>query len=438
MDLYEKLLSGEEKLSLVGLGYVGMPIAVAFARKIKVVGFDLNEKKIELYKSGIDPTNEVGNEVIKETKVEFTADPAKLREAKFHIVAVPTPVNDDHTPDLSPVEGASRILGQNLTKGSVVVFESTVYPGVTEDICVPILEKESGLKCGVDFKIGYSPERINPGDKVHRLETIVKIVSGMDEETLDTVAKVYELVVEAGVYRAQSIKVAEAAKVIENSQRDINIAFMNELSIIFNKMGIDTKSVLEAAGTKWNFLKFYPGLVGGHCIGVDPYYLTYKAEELGYHSQIILSGRRINDDMGKYVAESMVKNLIKADIPVKGAKVAILGFTFKENCPDTRNTKVIDIYRELGEYGITPVVVDPAADADEAKRLYGITFDSMDAVKDMDAVIVAVAHTQFLDLNKEKVSSFYHPSHKKKVFMDIKGLFDRNEYLTEDYIYWRL
>ena len=438
MSLYEDLVSGKEKLSLVGLGYVGMPIAVAFARKIKVVGFDLNEKKIDLYKSGIDPTNEVGNDVIRNTAVEFTADPKKLREAKFHIVAVPTPVNDDHTPDLTPVEGASRILGQNLTKGSVVVFESTVYPGVTEDICVPILEQESGLKCGVDFKIGYSPERINPGDKARRLETIVKIVSGMDQETLDTVAKVYELVVEAGVYRAQSIKVAEAAKVIENSQRDINIAFMNELSIIFNKMGIDTKSVLEAAGTKWNFLKFYPGLVGGHCIGVDPYYLTYKAEELGYHSQIILSGRRINDDMGKYVAESMVKNLIKADIPVKGAKVAILGFTFKENCPDTRNTKVIDIYKELGEYGITPIVVDPAADADEAKRLYGITFETMDAVKDMDAVIVAVAHTQFLDLKKSEIGGFFKPVHKKKVFMDIKGLFDREEYLTEDYLYWRL
>lgn len=438
MGLYEDLVSGKEKLALVGLGYVGMPIAVAFARKIKVVGFDLNEKKIDLYKSGIDPTNEVGNDVIRNTAVEFTADPKKLREAKFHIVAVPTPVNDDHTPDLTPVEGASRILGKNLTKGSVVVFESTVYPGVTEDICVPILEQESGLKCGVDFKIGYSPERINPGDKVHRLETIVKIVSGMDQETLDTVAKVYELVVEAGVYRAQSIKVAEAAKVIENSQRDINIAFMNELSIIFNKMGIDTKSVLEAAGTKWNFLKFYPGLVGGHCIGVDPYYLTYKAEELGYHSQIILSGRRINDDMGKYVAESMVKNLIKADIPVKGAKVAILGFTFKENCPDTRNTKVIDIYKELGEYGITPIVVDPAADADEAERLYGITFETMDAVKDMDAVIVAVAHTQFLNLKKSDIGGFFHPVHKKKVFMDIKGLFDREEYLTEDYLYWRL
>ena len=438
MGLYEDIVSGKEKLSLVGLGYVGMPIAVAFAKKIKVVGFDLNETKINLYKSGIDPTNEVGNDVIKNTKVEFTADPSKLKEAKFHIVAVPTPVNNDHTPDLTPVEGASRILGQNLTKGSVVVFESTVYPGVTEDICVPILEKESGLKCGVDFKIGYSPERINPGDKVHRLETITKIVSGMDEETLDTVAKVYELVVEAGVHRAESIKVAEAAKVIENSQRDINIAFMNELSIIFNKMGIDTKSVLEAAGTKWNFLKFQPGLVGGHCIGVDPYYLTYKAEELGYHSQIILSGRRINDDMGKYVAESLVKNLIKANIPVKGAKIAILGFTFKENCPDTRNTKVIDIYNELAEYGITPIVVDPAADADEAKRLYGIEFQTMDDVKNMDAVVMAVAHTQFLDLKKSDIGSLFNPEHSKKVFMDIKGLFDRKEFSTEDYIYWRL
>lgn len=438
MNLYEKLLQGEEKLSLVGLGYVGMPIAVAFAKKIKVVGFDLNEKKIELYKSGVDPTNEVGNDVIAHTAVEFTADPLKLREAKFHIVAVPTPVHDDHTPDLTPVEGASRILGQNLTKGSVVVFESTVYPGVTEDVCVPILEKESGLTCGVDFKVGYSPERINPGDKVHRLETIVKIVSGMDEEALDTIAKVYELVVEAGVYRADCIKVAEAAKVIENSQRDINIAFMNELSIIFNKMGIDTKSVLEAAGTKWNFLKFFPGLVGGHCIGVDPYYLTYKAEALGYHSQIILSGRRINDDMGRYVAEAAVKNLIKADIQVKGARVGILGFTFKENCPDTRNTKVIDIYRELGEYGITPVVVDPAADAGEAKNLYGITFETMEAVKDMDAVIIAVAHDEFLSLNKEKINSFYRASHSKKVLMDLKGLLDRKEYLPEDFIYWRL
>ena len=438
MKLYEDLVSGKEKLSLVGLGYVGMPIAVAFARKVKVVGFDLNAAKIDLYKSGIDPTNEVGNDVIKNTAVEFTADAAKLKEAKFHIVAVPTPVNDDHTPDLSPVEGASRILGQNLTKGSVVVFESTVYPGVTEDICVPILERESGLNCGVDFKVGYSPERINPGDKVHRLETITKIVSGMDEETLDVVARVYELVVEAGVYRAESIKVAEAAKVIENSQRDINIAFMNELSIIFNKMGIDTKSVLAAAGTKWNFLNFQPGLVGGHCIGVDPYYLTYKAEELGYHSQIILSGRRINDDMGKYVAENLVKNLIKADIPVKSAKVAILGFTFKENCPDTRNTKIIDIYNELREYGITAKVTDDNADADEAKRLYGITFTPMKEIKNCDAVILAVAHESYKQLEMDDLSALYADNGKKKVLTDLKGVLDRKEYENAGYLYWRL
>ncbi len=434
--LYDKLVNKEEKLSLVGLGYVGMPIAVAFAKKIDVIGYDLNSAKIDLYKSGVDPTKEVGDEVIKKTAVHFTSDETELRKAKFHIVAVPTPVNDDHTPDLTPVEGASRILGRNLTKGSIVVFESTVYPGVTEDICVPILEKESGLKCGVDFKIGYSPERINPGDKVHRLETIKKIVSGMDEETLDTVAKVYELVVEAGVHRAESIKVAEAAKVIENSQRDINIAFMNELSIIFNKMGIDTQSVLRAAGTKWNFLPFYPGLVGGHCIGVDPYYLTYKAEELGYHSQIILSGRRINDDMGKYVAENCVKNLIKADKSVKNAKVAILGFTFKENCPDTRNTKVIDIVKELREYGIEPVITDPQADAAEAKRLYGISFADMGQIKNMDAVILAVAHREFTELKKAYIDSFFGQG--QKVFLDIKGLMDRKEYEASGYSYWRL
>ncbi len=438
MELYEKIVNGEEKISLVGLGYVGMPIAVAFSKKVKVVGFDLNARKIELYKSGVDPTNEVGDDAIKSCTVDFTADETKLREAKFHIVAVPTPVNDDHTPDLTPVEGASEILGRNLTKGSVVVFESTVYPGVTEEVCVPILERESGLKCGVDFKIGYSPERINPGDKVHRLETIKKIVSGMDGETLDTVAKVYELVVEAGVHRAESIKVAEAAKVIENSQRDINIAFMNELSIIFNKMGIDTKSVLEAAGTKWNFLKFYPGLVGGHCIGVDPYYLTYKAEELGYHSQIILSGRRINDDMGKYVAENTVKNLIKADASIKNAKIAILGFTFKENCPDTRNTKIIDIYNELREYGITPIIADPEADADEAKRLYGIEFVDINDIKDCDAVILAVAHEQFKAVSMADFEKMFKHNENANVLVDIKGLLDRKEYENAGYIYWRL
>ncbi|MBO4897379.1 MAG: nucleotide sugar dehydrogenase [Clostridia bacterium] len=437
MSLYEKIKNNEERLSLVGLGYVGMPIAVAFAKRgVNVIGFDLNAKKIELYKSGIDPTNEVGNDEIKNSTVEFTADETKLREAKFHIVAVPTPVNDDHTPDLTPVIGASEIVGRNLTKGSIVVFESTVYPGVTEDVCLPILERESGMKCGVDFKIGYSPERINPGDKVHRLENIKKIVSGMDEETLENVAKVYEIVVDAGVHRAPSIKVAEAAKVIENSQRDINIAFMNELSIIFNKMGIDTKSVLEAAGTKWNFLKFYPGLVGGHCIGVDPYYLTYKAEMIGYHSQVILAGRRINDDMGKYVAENCVKHLIAADKAVANARVAILGFTFKENCPDTRNTKIIDIVNELGEYGITPMVADPAADAAEAKRLYGIEFADMSEIKNMDAVVLAVAHESFSHLTMKDIDAFF--GNGKKVLLDIKGILDRKEYEDNGYLYWRL
>ncbi len=439
MNLYEKIIAREEKISLVGLGYVGMPIAVAFAKKVDVIGFDLNKAKIELYKKGIDPTKEVGDEAIQNTTVEFTADPQKLKEAKFHIVAVPTPVNSDHTPDLTPVEGASRILGQNLTKGSVVVFESTVYPGVTEEVCVPILEKESGLKCGVDFKIGYSPERINPGDKVHRLETIVKIVSGMDEETLDTVAKVYELVVEAGVHRAESIKVAEAAKVIENSQRDINIAFMNELSIIFNKMGIDTKAVLEAAGTKWNFLKFFPGLVGGHCIGVDPYYLTYKAEQMGYHSKIILSGRTINDDMGKYVAENIIKNLIRADVSIKHAKVALFGFTFKENCPDTRNTRVIDIMNELKEYDVVPMVYDPVADKDEAKHEYGITFAALEDIKDVDCLIIAVSHDEFLKMNLSDFDKFFKDvPNNKKVLIDIKGVLNRKEAEDLDYNYWRL
>lgn len=439
MSLYEKICRGEEKISLVGLGYVGMPIAVAFSRKVKVIGFDVNERKIELYRSGIDPTNEVGDDAISNCTVEFTADEILLRQARFHIVAVPTPVSDDHTPDLSLVEGASAVVGRNLQKGSIVVYESTVYPGVTEDVCIPILEKESGLKCGVDFKVGYSPERINPGDKVHRLETIIKIVSGMDEESLEEIAKVYELVVEAGVHRAESIKVAEAAKVIENSQRDINIAFMNELSIIFNRMGIDTQSVLKAAGTKWNFLKFTPGLVGGHCIGVDPYYLTYKAEQMGYHSQIILAGRRINDDMGKYVAESTVKKMIQADLAIRNARVAILGFTFKENCPDTRNTKIIDIYNELREYGITAVVADPVADAAEAKQLYGMEFVDMDEIRGCDVVILAVAHDAFKALTMSDIAAMFRSGdNASRVLIDIKGILDRKEYEAEGYSYWRL
>lgn len=439
MNLYEKIVAKQEKISLVGLGYVGMPIAVAFAKKVDVIGYDLNKAKIDLYKSGIDPTKEVGNEVIKKTKVHFTNDEKDLQKAKFHIVAVPTPVYSDHTPDLTPVEGASRILGRNLTKGSIVVFESTVYPGVTEEVCVPILEKESGLKCGVDFKIGYSPERINPGDKVHRLETIKKIVSGMDQESLDIIASVYELVVDAGVYRAESIKVAEAAKVIENSQRDINIAFMNELSIIFNKLGIDTQSVLNAAGTKWNFLHFFPGLVGGHCIGVDPYYLTYRAEQMGYHSQVILAGRRINDDMGKYVAENVVKKIIKSNKNVLGSKVAILGFTFKENCPDTRNTKIIDIVNELKEYGVNVVVADPAADSDEAKRLYGIEFVNLKDIKNCNAVVVAVSHDCFKSLTVEDLDKMLiEGENKSKVIVDIKGMLNKKEIENLGYNYWRL
>ena len=435
-NLYNRLVEGKECLSLIGLGYVGMPIAVAFDKKIKVIGYDLSKEKIALYNSGVDPTNEVGNDTIKSCNVEFTSDETMLRKAKFHIIAVPTPVNNDHTPDLRPVIGASKILGRNLTKGSIVVFESTVYPGVTEDVCLPILEEESNLKCGVDFKIGYSPERINPGDKVHRLESIMKIVSGMDAESLDQIAKVYELVVEAGVHRAESIKVAEAAKVIENSQRDINIAFMNELSIIFNKMEIDTQAVLRAAGTKWNFLKFYPGLVGGHCIGVDPYYLTYKAEMLGYHSQVILAGRRINDGMGKYIAENCVKNLIRAEKSVKNARVAILGFAFKENCPDTRNSKVFDIVTELREYGIEPIVSDPQADAAEAMRLYGIDVNPSKPITDMDAVILAVAHEDYFKLKQADIAAMFQ--NNTKVLLDIKGILKREEYIEADYIYWRL
>lgn len=436
MSLYEDIVNKKEKISLVGLGYVGMPIAVAFSKKADVIGFDIKKKKVELYKNGVDPTREVGDEAIRNCNVYFSCDENKLKEAKFHIIAVPTPVKEDHTPDLAPVESASRTLGRNLTKGSIVVYESTVYPGVTEDVCIPILEKESGLKCGVDFKVGYSPERINPGDKVHRLETITKIVSGMDEETLEEVAKVYELVVEAGVYKAESIKVAEAAKVIENSQRDINIAFMNELSIIFNKMGIDTQAVLKAAGTKWNFLKFFPGLVGGHCIGVDPYYLTYKAEQEGYHSQIILSGRRINDDMGKYIAENIVKLLISVNKNIKGSKVAIMGFTFKENCPDTRNTKIIDIIKELREYGINPIVVDPIADVEEAKLLYGIDFKNFDDLKDLDALVIATGHEEFKSIELDTYKKMFND--ERKVLIDVKGILNRKEYEKAGFSYWRL
>ena len=439
MSLFEKIVKREEKIALVGLGYVGMPIAVEFSKHVDVIGFDINRAKIEAYRRGEDPTQEVGDEGIRAAKVDWTYDEKKLREAKFIIVAVPTPVNDDTTPDLSPVVGSSEIVGRNLTKGAIVVYESTVYPGVTEEVCVPILERESGLKCGADFKVGYSPERINPGDKVHRLTTIKKIVSGMDAESLDEIANVYSIVVAAGVHRASSIQVAEAAKVIENSQRDINIAFMNELSIIFNKMGIDTLEVLEAAGTKWNFLPFRPGLVGGHCIGIDPYYLTYRAEQFGYHSQIILSGRRINDDMGKYVAEQTVKQLIKADKSIRNAKVGCLGITFKEDCPDARNSKVNDILKELREYGIAPIVCDPVADAPDVKRFYGVDLVDLSEFKDLDCLIIAVMHKEFKALSNQTIRAmFREKDNSKNVIVDVKGARSKEEMTALGFRYWRL
>jgi nucleotide sugar dehydrogenase len=439
MKLYEKILKGEEKIALVGLGYVGMPIAVEFSKHVKVIGFDINKKKIELYQKGIDPTKEVGDEEIQKSSVEWTSDETKLKEAKFIIVAVPTPVNADTTPDLTPVESSSQIVGRNLTKGSIVVYESTVYPGVTEETCIPILEKESGLICGVDFKVGYSPERINPGDKVHRLTTIKKIVSGMDAESLDEIAHIYEIVVAAGVHRAETIKVAEAAKVIENSQRDINIAFMNELSMIFNRLGIDTQDVLRAASTKWNFLNFKPGLVGGHCIGIDPYYITYRADQFGYHSKIILAGRRVNDNMGKYIADETIKLMIDAEVNVKKARVGILGITFKEDCPDARNSKVDDVIKELNSYGIEPMIYDPVADKADAEKFYNIKLHLLEDLKELDCVMIAVAHKEFMNLSNEQINAMFKdiPMHKK-IIVDVKGIKDRKEMLELGYKYWRL
>ena len=436
-ELFNQLRNKKESLSVVGLGYVGLPLAVALARKYNVFGFDINEKKINKYKNGEDPTNEVGNEVLSNSTLNFTSNPSDLKKSKFHIVAVPTPINQDKTPNLKPVIEASKLLGQNLTEGSIVVYESTVYPGVTEDVCRPILEEFFGLVCGKDFKIGYSPERINPGDKNNRLENIVKIVSGMDEESLEIIYEVYNSIIDAGVHKAPTIKVAEAAKVIENSQRDINIAFMNEISIIFDKMGIDTKSVLEAASTKWNFLSFYPGLVGGHCIGVDPYYLTYAANQYGYKSEVILSGRNINDSMGTYIADKLVKALIGAKKDLNTAKVGILGFTFKEDCPDTRNTKVYDIVKELNEFRVSPIIVDPEADREATSEIYNIDLEDFDKLNDLDALIVAVSHKQFKELEKKDISSLFKDG--KKILFDLKGIYDIKEYESDDdYSYWRL
>lgn len=439
MSLYEKILNQTEKIAVIGLGYVGMPLAIAFAAKTKVIGFDCNASKIDLYKEGTDPTNEVGDQAIRETTLEFTSDESKLDEAKFFIVAVPTPINSDKTPDLSPIEGASRLIGRHLSRGSVVVYESTVYPGVTEDFCIPILERESGLVCGKDFKIGYSPERINPGDRIHRLENIKKIVSGMDRESLDLIAGIYELVIRAGVHRASSIKVAEAAKVVENSQRDINIAFMNELAMVFDRMGIDTSEVIEAMNTKWNALRFTPGLVGGHCIGVDPYYFIYEAEKLGYHSQIILAGRKINDGMGKFIADAVIRQLVLANKRVKESRVVILGLTFKENTPDTRNSKVIDIIESLKSYGITPLIVDPVARADEALQEYGLQLSNLEHIREADCIVAAVAHDEFKNLTLEEIDAMFGDLPPEgKILIDVKSMFDQSKVREFGFTYWRL
>jgi UDP-N-acetyl-D-galactosamine dehydrogenase len=438
MNLFERIVSKEANISIIGLGYVGLPLAVEFAKKYNVLGFDVNEEKLEKYKKGVDVTNEVGDNVLQQSSILFSNNAEDLKNCKFHIVAVPTPINSDKTPNLNPVIGASEILGRNLTKGSIVVYESTVYPGTTEEICIPILERESGLKFGTDFKVGYSPERINPGDKVNTLPKIIKIVSGSDQESLKEISNLYGSIIEAGIHEAESIKVAEAAKVIENAQRDINIAFMNELSIVFNKMGVSTKAVLEAAGTKWNFLKFTPGLVGGHCIGVDPYYFTYKAEQLGYHSQIILSGRKINDDMGRYVASNIIKQMIKVKQEVSGARVAVLGLSFKENVPDVRNTKVIDIIRELKEYDVNVIVYDPVADPSETIEEFGITLADKEDLKDLDGVVFAVPHEEVKkDFSLDHLETLYRKE-EKKVLVDIKSVFHKNECEQKGFNYWSL
>lgn len=427
-------------ITVVGLGYVGMPLAAAFSDHFEVYGYDLNAEKVELYKKGIDPTQEVGSEGLKKAQIHFSSDPSVISKADMIVVAVPTPINGDKTPDLSPVEGSTHTVGKYMKKGAIVVYESTVYPGVTEDICAPILEKESGMTCGKDFKIGYSPERINPGDKVHRLKNIVKIVSGMDEETLNTIAKVYGTIVEAGVYRAPNILVAEAAKLCENSQRDINIAFMNELSQVFHRMNIDTLEVVKAMNTKWNALGFIPGLVGGHCIGVDPYYFIYKAEELGYHSHVIVAGRHINDNMSSFVAHSLVECLLKAHVDTRHAKIYVLGLTFKENCPDTRNSRAIDIYHILQNYGMHVYAVDPEADRDSLKRENGIEPVSPEDIQDADCIAILVAHKAFKEISPEKLLSFYRKDREgaSPVLVDAKGIFDADEMRKKGFVYWRL
>lgn len=438
MVTVEKILSLEAKIAVVGLGYVGLPLAAAFGRQFPVIGFDIHQGKVQELVDGFDATGELTTEELQSTQIDYTTDPESLKQADFVIVTVPTPIDDNNNPDLTPVEKATQTIGRNLKPGSIIVYESTVYPGVTEEICVPILERESGLTCGVGFKVGYSPERINPGDKVHTVDKIIKVVSGMDAETLETVASVYELVVTAGVHRASSIKVAEAAKVIENTQRDLNIALINELALIFNKLGIPTQDVLAAAGTKWNFLKFTPGLVGGHCIGVDPYYLTHKAEQIGYHPQVILAGRRINDGMGKYVAENTVKQMIKAGKVIKGARVLVLGLTFKEDVPDIRNTKVVDIVHELEDYGIEVLIHDPLASPEETRHEYALSLVEWDQIGQVDAVIYAVAHQAFRNLSVAELKGLCVNGNGAGVMVDVKSVLNRIEVEAAGLRYWSL
>lgn len=440
MDLYKDILAGNKKVAVIGLGYVGMPIGIAFAKKVACLGYDNNPEKIAEYKAGKDPTQEVGDAAIASSSLEFTADPADLNGAHFFIVAVPTPINQDKTPNLNPVESATKTLAQHMPKGSIIVYESTVYPGVTEEVCIPLLEEYSGLKHGQDFVVGYSPERINPGDKVNTLESITKIVSASVPEALDTIAKVYELVIEAGVYRAPSMKVAEAAKVVENSQRDINIAFMNELALVFDRMGIDSQDVIDAMNTKWNALGFTPGLVGGHCIGVDPYYFVYEAENLGYHSQIVAAGRKINDSMGDFVAEKIIKALVKTGKCPVEARVVILGLTFKEHTPDTRNSKVFDIIQRLESYGIHPQVVDPWADSRHAQEDFGLHLTDLEEVSQADALVFTVAHDVFKSLDKDQITGLFKEDlpASQRILIDVKSILDKEEWVQAGYYFWRL
>ncbi len=449
MELYNKLKNRDEKISVIGLGYVGLPLAISFAKKFNVIGFDINKEKVNNYKKGIDITNEVGNTPLINSKVKFTHNEKDLQNCKFHIIVVPTPTKPDNTPDLSPLIEATKTIARNLTKGSIVVYESTVYPGVTEDICVPIIEKESCLKCGIDFKVGYSPERINPGDKTHTLENTVKVVSGVDTESLDIISKVYEIIIKAGVYKAESIKIAEAAKIIENSQRDVNIAFFNEMSILLNKLDIDFSSVIKAASTKWNFINLTPGLVGGHCISVDPYYLIHKAKTLDIDLNLLNIARSINNNMAKYIVDSTIKNLIKANKKIKGSRIAILGITFKEDCSDIRNSKVFDIIAGLKEYDIEVIVSDPLADYAYIKNIYGIDLISIDNIHDIDGIILAVPHSSYKKIPIANIYNMFKSSKsistynsceyiEKNVIIDVKNILPKSSIDSNHFIYWSL